>query len=106
MISRGSAVSDVLFGKGISDVRIVGIIGFLLALLSLTLFYSFFSSVEMVQTYLYYVPLVIVAVWYSNRSIWTAAALSLGYVVVTLVLAVGGYSVDPVLLFLFTLLYL
>ncbi|MBP2146008.1 nitrogen-specific signal transduction histidine kinase [Methanofollis sp. W23] len=46
------------------------------------------------------------AVWYSNRSIWTAAALSLGYVVVTLFLAIGGYSVDPVLLFLFTLLYL
>ncbi|WP_265582163.1 sensor histidine kinase [Methanofollis aquaemaris] len=60
----------------------------------------------MAQSYLYYIPLVMVAVWYSNRSIWTAAALSLGYTTVTLFLAFGGYSLDPVLLFLFTMLYL
>ncbi|WP_220682532.1 sensor histidine kinase [Methanofollis formosanus] len=58
------------------------------------------------QSYLYYIPLVMVTVWYSNRSIWTAAALSLGYAAVTLFLAFGGYSLDPVLLFLFTMLYL
>lgn len=84
----------------------MGVIGFLLALLILTVFYSVFYSVEVKQSSLYYIPLVIVAVWYSNRSIWTAAALSLGYVVVTLFLAISGYSIDPVLLFLFTLLYL
>ncbi len=85
---------------------LIGINGPLIGLLALIVLYSIMQTAGFAISYLYYIPLVIVATWYSNRSIWTAAALSSGYTAVTLFLAFGGYAVDPIVLFLFTMLYL
>ncbi|WP_165394800.1 ATP-binding protein [Methanofollis fontis] len=86
--------------------RKIGVYGLLATILGLILAYSLLSAAGVAFSYLYYIPLVVVATIFSNRSIWTAAALSLGYAAVTLFLAIGGYIFDPVLVFLFTLLYL
>jgi nitrogen fixation/metabolism regulation signal transduction histidine kinase len=87
-------------------VYLIGINGPLFGLLLLIILYSLMHTAGLAISYLYYIPLVVVATWYSNRSIWTAAALSSGYTAVTLFLAFGGYVLDPVILFLFTMLYL
>ncbi|MDK2975122.1 MAG: hypothetical protein PWP08_1493 [Methanofollis sp.] len=84
----------------------IGINGAFIAIIGIILIYSILFSAGIAFSHLYYIPLVMIAVWYSNRSIWTAAALSLAYAAVTLYLAFGDYTLDPVLIFLFTLLYL
>lgn len=85
---------------------LVGINGPLFGLLLLIILYSLINTAGIAVSYLYYIPLVVVTTWYSNRSIWTAAALSSGYAAVTLFLTFGGYALDPVIIFLFTMLYL
>ncbi|WP_298665792.1 PAS domain-containing sensor histidine kinase [uncultured Methanofollis sp.] len=87
-------------------IYLIGINGPLFGLLFLIILYSFMHTAGVAISYLYYIPLVIVATWCSNRSIWTAAALSSGYTAVTLFLMFSDYAVDPVILFLFTMLYL
>jgi signal transduction histidine kinase len=84
----------------------IGINGGFIAILAIILIYSILFAAGIAISHLYYIPLVAIAVWYSNRSIWTAAALSIAYAMVTLYLALGGYILDPVMIFLFTLLYL
>jgi nitrogen-specific signal transduction histidine kinase len=85
---------------------LIGVNGPFFGLLILIIAYSLMHTAGLAVSYLYYIPLVVVATWYSNRSIWTAAALSSGYTAVTLYLTFGGYALDPVILFLFTMLYL
>lgn len=87
---------------------LIGVEGPFFCLLALIVVYSLLYAAGFATSYLYlyYVPLVVVATWYSNRSFRTTAALSSGYAAVSLFLAFGGYAVDPVVLFLFTLLYL
>lgn len=85
---------------------LIGVSGPFCGLLLLIIVYSLLYTAGFALLYLYYIPLVVVATWYSNRSFWTTAALSSGYAAVSLFLAFGGYALDPVALFLFTLLYL
>lgn len=85
---------------------LVGINGPFCGLLVLIVVYSLLHTAGFAFLSLYYIPLVVVATWYSNRSFWTTAALSSGYAAVSLFLTFGGYALDPVILFLFTLLYL
>jgi signal transduction histidine kinase len=106
MAERGFCQEHCDFPPESSRLYRIGINGAFVGIIAVILIYSILFAAGIAFSHLYYIPLVVIAIWYSNRSIWTAAALSLAYSMVTLYLAFGGYVLDPVMIFLFTLLYL
>jgi len=106
MAERGFCPEHTSFSLWGSRLYRIGINGAFVGIIAIILIYSILFAAGITFSHLYYIPLVVIAIWYSNRSVWTAAALSLAYAMVTLYLAFGGYVLDPVMIFLFTLLYL